>query len=66
MTAGLPQASHYVGVLRDAMTADPFSPAGVYLGTTMGEVFYSKDDGDNWQKLPAQFPRITCLRAWVV
>ena len=66
LTSGLPQASHYVGVLRDAMTADPFSPAGVYLGTTMGEVFYSKDDGDNWEKLPAQLPRITTLKAWVV
>ena len=66
MTSGLPQKEHYVGVLRDAMTADPFSPAGVYLGTTGGELFCSRDDGDSWHKLPAQLPRITTLKTWVV
>lgn len=65
LTGGLPQKDHFVGVLRDAMAVDPFSPAGVYFGTTAGELFWSKDDGDNWEKLPAQFPRITCLRAWL-
>lgn len=65
LTSGLPQKDHFVGVLRDAMTADALSPAGVYLGTTGGELFYSKDDGDNWEKLPAQLPRITTLKVWV-
>lgn len=65
MTGGLPQKDHYVGVLRDAMTADPLSPAGVYLGTTGGELFYSADDGENWAKLPALFPRITTLKIWL-
>ena len=66
MTNGLPQKDHFVGVLRDAMTADPLSPAGVYLGTTGGELFHSKDEGENWEKLPAQLPRITTLKVWVV
>ena len=66
LTKGLPQKEHYVGVLRDAMTADPLSPAGVYLGTTGGELFYSRNDGDAWEKLPAQFPRITTLKTWLV
>jgi photosystem II stability/assembly factor-like uncharacterized protein len=66
MTAGLPQKEHFVGVLRDAMTSDPLTPAGVYLGTTGGEIYHSKDDGENWEKLPASFPRITTLKAWVV
>lgn len=64
LTTGLPQKDHFVGVLRDAMTADPLSPAGIYFGTTGGELFYSRDDGDHWEKLPAQFPRITSVRAW--
>lgn len=64
LTHGLPQKEHFVGVLRDAMTADPFSPAGVYFGTTAGELFYSPKDGETWERLPGQFPRITCLRAW--
>lgn len=66
LTKGLPQKDHYVGVLRDAMAADPLSPAGLYLGTTGGELFYSANDGDNWEKLPASFPRITTLKTWVV
>lgn len=65
MTAGLPQAEHYVGVLRDALAADPLSPAGLYLGTTAGELFHSADDGEHWNRLPAQFPRITTVKAWL-
>jgi photosystem II stability/assembly factor-like uncharacterized protein len=66
MTSGLPQMEHFVGVLRDALCADTLVPGGVYLGTTGGELFYSRDDGENWEKLPAQFPRITTLKMWVV
>jgi photosystem II stability/assembly factor-like uncharacterized protein len=65
-TAGLPQKDHFVGVLRDAMATDPLTPAGIYFGTTGGELFYSKDDGDTWTKLPATFPRITSVKTWVV
>ena len=64
MTKGLPQKDHFVGVLRDAMTADALEPAGVYLGTTGGELFYSRDAGGSWEKLPASFPRITTLKVW--
>lgn len=28
------------------MTSDLLTPAGVYLGTTGGELFYSKNDGE--------------------
>ena len=65
LTKGLPQRDHFVGVLRDAMTADVLSPAGIYLGTTGGELFYSKNDGDAWEKLPGAFPRITTLKVWM-
>ncbi|HWA85311.1 MAG TPA: hypothetical protein VG710_03750 [Opitutus sp.] len=66
LTSGLPQKEHYVGVLRDAMASDPLTPSGIYFGTTAGELFYSRDDGENWEKLPALFPRITNLKAWLV
>lgn len=65
LTEGLPQQDVYVGVLRDAMAADSFSPAGVYLGTTGGEVFVSRDAGDHWVQLPARLPRITTVKVWV-
>ena len=66
MTKGLPQKDHFVGVLRDAMASDPLTPSGIYMGTTGGELFYSRDDGDSWEKLPASFPRITTLKTWLV
>jgi photosystem II stability/assembly factor-like uncharacterized protein len=65
MTTGLPQKDHHVGVLRDALTADAFSPAGIYLGTTSGELFHSRDNGETWDRLPGQLPRIASLKTWV-
>lgn len=62
---GLPEEPQYVGVLRDAMAVDPLEPAGVYFGTTMGEVFFSPDEGEHWEQLPGQLPRITCVKTWV-
>lgn len=64
LTQGLPQQDHFVGVLRDAMTADALEPAGVYFGTTAGELFFSGDAGETWTRLPGQFPRITTLKVW--
>lgn len=62
---GLPEQPHYVGVLRDALAVDTLEPAGIYFGTSMGEVFYSADAGEHWSQLPGQFPRITSIKAWV-
>jgi photosystem II stability/assembly factor-like uncharacterized protein len=66
LARGLPRQPHVVGVLRDAMAADPLDPAGVYFGTTMGEVYYSADAGEQWNRLPGQFPRITTIKTWMV
>lgn len=65
-TKGLPAEPTYVGVLRDAMATDPLDPAGVYFGTTMGEVYASVDSGDSWQKLPAQLPRVTTVKTAIL
>ncbi len=63
---GLPTDPQFTGVLRDAMTVDEHDQQGVYVGTAMGEVFASTDAGESWAKLPAQLPRIECVRAYVV
>lgn len=63
--SGLPEAPHYVGVLRDAMSVDSLDPAGICFGTTSGEIFHSADAGESWDRLPAQLPRITCVESWV-
>ncbi|CAN5708082.1 sialidase family protein [soil metagenome] len=60
---GLPTGPHSVGVLRDALAVDSREPAGVYMGTTQGELFYSADAGEHWARLPGQPARVTALQA---
>lgn len=57
---GLPGDS-YITVLRQAMTVDEQSPAGIYFGTTGGNIFYSNDAGDSWDEIPCNLPRIFSL-----
>ncbi|MDG6994495.1 MAG: hypothetical protein JRN52_01120 [Nitrososphaerota archaeon] len=49
LTEGLPKKNHTC-ILRDAMSIDPLDPAGIYFGTTTGQVYYSKDLGESWSK----------------
>jgi photosystem II stability/assembly factor-like uncharacterized protein len=63
---GLPTTPHFVGVLRDAVAVDPLEPAGVYFGTTQGDLFASADGGDTWSRLRGQFSRVTCLNACLI
>ncbi|MEP7290326.1 MAG: exo-alpha-sialidase [Chloroflexota bacterium] len=60
ITAGLPANAHVV-VLREAMVADNLEPAGLYAGTDTGQLFYSRDDGDNWEILADFLPPIQSL-----
>jgi len=48
----------HFGVQREGIAADNLSPAGVYVGTTTGQLFYSADAGKRWKLLPFQFPGI--------
>ncbi len=48
------------------MTVDTLEDTGVYFGTNMGEVYFSRDSGTHWERLPGQFPRITMLKTWMV
>jgi photosystem II stability/assembly factor-like uncharacterized protein len=66
MTKGLPQTGAYETVLRDALTADSFNPAGIYFGTRSGKVFGSTDDGDSWQEIADGFPSVVCVKAAAV
>jgi photosystem II stability/assembly factor-like uncharacterized protein len=65
-TEGLPTEPQFVGVLRDAMAVDTLDPAGVYVGTTMGELFSTRDAGDSWQRLPGQFSRIESVKVFAL
>lgn len=62
----LPAEPRYESVLRDAMTVDDQEQTGIYFGTTGGDLFYSLDEGDSWQRLPGRFPRILHLKTWTL
>jgi len=48
----------HFGVQREGMVADDLDPAGIYVGTTTGQLFVSPDAGKSWNKVPFQFPAI--------
>jgi hypothetical protein len=58
LTKGLPQRDCYVNVLRDAMALDSLESAGVYFGTTGGQVYASTDSGDNWTPIVRDLPAV--------
>ncbi|HEY7091059.1 MAG TPA: hypothetical protein VH518_23380 [Tepidisphaeraceae bacterium] len=66
LSKGLPDDPQFVGVLRDAMAVDSMDTPGVYVGTTMGEVYASNDTGDSWSRLPGTLPRITNIKTCLI
>jgi hypothetical protein len=40
------------------MSSDALSPAGVYVGTTGGQLFYTADAGDNWDVIAEHLPPV--------
>jgi hypothetical protein len=48
----------HFGVQREGIATDNHDPAGIYVGTTTGQLFLSPDAGKNWRLLPYQFPGI--------
>jgi photosystem II stability/assembly factor-like uncharacterized protein len=58
LTKGLPQENCYVNVLRDAMSVDTLDSAGVYFGTTGGQVYASTDAGDSWAPIVRDLPSV--------
>jgi hypothetical protein len=55
---GLPKTQAWWTVKRQAMTADARDPAGLYLGTTSGEVWGSRDEGRTFRCLARHLPHI--------
>ncbi|WP_193609218.1 WD40/YVTN/BNR-like repeat-containing protein [Nocardioides lijunqiniae] len=59
---GLPD-DFYVGVMRDAMTADAHDSAGLYVGARNGAVWGSADAGETWRQLVCNLPDVLVVRA---
>ena len=58
---GLPKEQAYFSVKRQSMTADSGSPVGVYFGTTSGEIWASRNEGESWRRLAAYLPEVYSL-----
>ena len=46
------------GTHREALATDRLDPAGIYLGTTTGRIYWSATGGARWAEVPFQFPAI--------
>jgi photosystem II stability/assembly factor-like uncharacterized protein len=55
---GLPGTQAWWTVKRQAMTGDAFDPVGLYLGTSSGELWSSRDEGKSWRNLLRHLPEI--------
>ncbi|HEX9028523.1 MAG TPA: hypothetical protein VF823_05050, partial [Anaerolineales bacterium] len=65
LTDGLPAKAQLV-VLRQAMTTDTLEDAGIYVGTSTGQIFYSRNSGDSWELLADYLPPILSVEAAVI
>lgn len=64
---GLPHEDAYATVYRQATSVDSMEPvAGIYLGTSNGQVFVTLDDGDSWTQIASELPPIYSVEAKVV
>jgi hypothetical protein len=66
LTRGLPQQDCYVNVYRDAMAMDGLDSAGLYFGTTGGQVYVSPDSGDSWEPIVRDLPAVLSVEVQVV
>jgi len=55
---GFPSEHAYFTVLRQAFAGDGLDPMGLYFGTTSGELWTSRDEGDSWNQVAAHLQRI--------
>jgi photosystem II stability/assembly factor-like uncharacterized protein len=56
--AGLPREQAWFTVRRQAMAADAREPVGLYFGTTAGELWASRDEGERWRCIARHLPQI--------
>lgn len=66
LDGGLPESQAWFTVKRQALAADALEPAGVYFGTTGGEVWASFDEGDTWRCLRLHLPHVYSVEAALV
>ncbi len=63
LDGGLPRSQAWWTVKRQAMTADAQNPVCLYLGTTGGELWMSRDEGKRWSCIARNLPEIYAVEA---
>ncbi|HEX9243636.1 MAG TPA: hypothetical protein VF875_14425 [Anaeromyxobacter sp.] len=58
LDGGLPRSQAWWTVKRQAMAGDAREPVGLYLGTTSGELWASRDEGARWSCVARHLPEI--------
>jgi len=58
---GLPKSQGWFTVKRQCFAADASDPVGLYFGTTSGEIWMSRNEGEKWEPIAAHLPHITSM-----
>ena len=58
---GMPRRDAWWTVKRQAMCGDARDPVGLYVGTTQGEIWASRDEGRTWRCIARHLPEIYAL-----
>ncbi len=61
--AGMPATDAWWTVKRQALATDTADPVGVYFGTTSGELWGSRDEGEKWRLIAQHLPEIYAVEA---
>ncbi|MBL8703235.1 MAG: hypothetical protein JNM30_00245 [Rhodospirillales bacterium] len=60
---GMPAGQAWWTVKRQAMAADTLDPVGLYFGTTSGELWVGRDEGERWSLMARHLPEIYAVEA---
>ncbi len=63
LDSGFPEKQAWWTVKRQAMAADGCDPVGLYLGTTSGELWTSRNEGERWTCLARHLPEVYAVEA---
>ena len=55
---GFPKERCWWTVKRQCLAVDGYDPAGVYIGTSTGEIWFSRDEGEHWRCIARGLPHI--------
>ncbi len=56
--SGWPKSDAYFHAKRQCMAHDHSEPLGVYVGTSNGEIWASRDEGESWNRIASNLPPV--------